>query len=550
MTSFANPGAKYIGKYRLIAELGHGGMSDVYLAVAKGMAGFRKLLVIKQLRPNLAEDEEFLAMFLDEARLAARLAHRNVVATHEVGEDEGRYYIAMEYLEGQALKRILHRAKDRFACSLHLHVVLEVLKGLHYAHEICDYDGTALGVVHRDVSPHNIFITYAGDVKVVDFGVAKALDSSTETSAGVMKGKLAYMSPEQAQGVDVDRRADVFSVGVILWEALAGRRMWEGENSSRIAERLIHGDIPDIRHAAPTVPNELASVCERALSCDVTRRYPTALEMRDELAAFVDGQRKRVSAEVLGRRVQKLFSDERLLMQTIIERQLNRIEASQEVDVPEVGMVTLGRMTTRSRTPSSRSEGGLDLSHSGSGAVASDKRVELGASRLWKGGVAVAITAAAAIVVVLLVSGEKGEVDVQTVTVLASAVPTFSAEPESREILLRISVRPTSAQIFLDGERLLSNPFEKSVRADQEMHQIRVQADGFTTETRDVRFDSDVLIHLALAPSKDAAVVQPASVQSAVPRKSPVSRIPVSPASEPKAAPTKRPLDPNDPWTP
>ncbi len=228
VTSFTNQDAMTIGKYRLIAELGHGGMSDVFLAVSKGMGGFHKLLVIKQLRPNLAEDEEFLSMFLDEARLAARLSHRNVVATYEVGEDGGRYYIAMEYLEGQALKRIIHRAKTRFGLDMHLQVVLDVLKGLHHAHDLCDYDATPLGVVHRDVSPHNIFVTYAGDVKVVDFGVAKALDSSTETSAGVMKGKLAYMSPEQARSGDVDRRADIFSVGVLLWEGVTGQRMWGG----------------------------------------------------------------------------------------------------------------------------------------------------------------------------------------------------------------------------------------------------------------------------------------------------------------------------------
>lgn len=556
VTSFGNPGAIHIGKYRLIAELGHGGMSDVYLAVAKGMAGFRKLLVIKQLRPNLAEDEEFLAMFLDEARLAARLSHRNVVATHEVGEDDGRYYIAMEYLEGQALKRIVHRAKDRFERSLHLHVILEVLKGLHYAHELCDFDGTPLGVVHRDVSPHNVFVTYGGDVKVVDFGVAKALDSSTETSAGVMKGKLAYMSPEQARGSAVDRRADIFSVGVILWECLTGKRMWAGQTSSRIAERLVGGDIPDIRLEASDVPDGLAGICERALSCDLDRRYATALEMHDALQAFVEGQHEQVRAETLGARVEKLFADERLLMQTIVERQLSRIQASQGSDVPAVGMVTLGRITTGSKTPSSRSERTLDRSHSSRAAVASDKRADLGASRLWKGGVAVALTTAAAVAAVFVLSRVGGNDEATTSALPAPAAASVSpGDRESKEVLLRISVRPTSARLFLDGVRLPSNPFERSVRVDETTHRVRAEADGFATETRDVRFESDVLIHFTLAPSKDASPAQTTSSPKSVGTRPPAEpALPGPPATgqpaEPGTAPTKRPLDPKDPWTP
>jgi eukaryotic-like serine/threonine-protein kinase len=547
VTSFTNQDAMTIGKYRLIAELGHGGMSDVFLAVSKGMGGFHKLLVIKQLRPNLAEDEEFLSMFLDEARLAARLSHRNVVATYEVGEDGGRYYIAMEYLEGQALKRIIHRAKTRFGLDMHLQVVLDVLKGLHHAHDLCDYDATPLGVVHRDVSPHNIFVTYAGDVKVVDFGVAKALDSSTETSAGVMKGKLAYMSPEQARSGDVDRRADIFSVGVLLWEGVTGQRMWGGETSSKIAERLLAGDIPDIRKVVPDIPDGLARICERALALDVDDRYPTALEMHDALASYVETSGVRITADELGHRVEKIFSDERLLMQTIIERQLSRIREPQEGDDAPVGMVTLGRITTGTRTPTSRSRPG-DGSQTERSVVKADKVTEQSPSLSRKGGVLAAITVVAVVVAFLLVGrNDGGTDDVTSVGAVISASASASNPLVPPLIRLRIAVRPENATVFLDDVRLSSNPYEQTYDVDTEPHRIRAEAPGYATETREVRFDSDVLIHFSLAPAAAAseldsgrhvvtvAPATPTSVQSGV-----------SPATEP----TKRPLDPKDPWAP
>ena len=183
--------AATLGKYQLIGELGHGGMAKVYLALAAGPAGFNKLVVIKQILTELGEDSDFLAMFLDEARLAARLNHPNVVQTNEVGEDNGRYFLCMEYLEGQPLNRVLTRLVtkatlgSRLPLAQLLRILSDALSGLHYAHELCDFDGSPLSVVHRDMSPHNIFVTYSGQVKLVDFGIAKAQSSSVETRAGI-----------------------------------------------------------------------------------------------------------------------------------------------------------------------------------------------------------------------------------------------------------------------------------------------------------------------------------------------------------------------------
>ena len=222
--------------YRRIAELGRGGMATVHLAAMQGSHRVTKLVVVKELRPELAVNDEFVVMFFDEARLAARLNHPNIVQSYEVGEEDGRQFIVMEYLEGQPLHRVWNKlqAAGKMSLALNLQVVHDVLAGLDYAHELTEFNGTHLKIVHRDISPHNVFVTYTGDVKVVDFGIAKAADSSTQTRVGTLKGKLTYMPPEQAMGEPVDRRADLFAVGVLLWESAAGRRLWQGMNDGAI----------------------------------------------------------------------------------------------------------------------------------------------------------------------------------------------------------------------------------------------------------------------------------------------------------------------------
>jgi serine/threonine-protein kinase len=538
--SFGNQTAITLGKYRLIAELGHGGMSDVYLAVAKGMGGFHKLLVVKQLRPNLAEDEAFLAMFLDEARLAARLNHRNVVSTLEVGEDGGRYYIAMEYLEGQPLRRVLQRAKERFGIDMRLQVILEVLQGLHHAHELRDYDGTPLRVVHRDVSPHNIFITYGGDVKVVDFGVAKALDSSTETSAGVMKGKLAYMSPEQAMGPLVDRRGDVFSVGVLLWESIVGARMWGGEPAGKITERLMAGDIPSVREAAVDVPDGLARICERALGVEPEHRYGTALEMHEDLLSYADSHGVRASSDDLGARVSKVFADDRLLMQTIIERQLHRIRNSPEGAEGAVGLVTIGP-SAGEPTPSGVEQaanrsvnGGVDRSvnrSDGLGASGARERKEI----FWKGGTFLGL--ALILVGVVSVWVWQGLRGTQATAVVASSGPPVLVAPQA-SIRVRITVKPDTARIYLDEALLPSNPYEGAFVVDAGAHRVRAEASGFVSEMRDVRFESDLLLDMTLAPVAVASGAVPI----------PVRPVGAPPGPRPKPETTRRPIDSEDPW--
>ncbi len=331
-----------LGKFRLIAELGRGGMSEVYLAVVAGPAGFNKLMVLKLIKNELAEDPEFIAMFLEEARLSARLNHPNIVQTNEVGEHNGRYFIAMEYLEGQPFSRIINRlGRDRgLPLGMGLRILSDVLSGLHHAHELRDFDGSALEVVHRDVTPHNVFITYDGQVKVVDFGIAKAMNSSNETRAGMLKGKVGYMAPEQARGERVDRRADVFSVGVMLWEVAVGRRMWKGHSEIQVLHQLMQGEIPRPRSMRPDISDRLEEIIMKSLSIDRQHRHASCLELQADLDELMDGGNERTTLREVGRRVQAAFDEERVKLAQIIETQLARTNLPtgmyQQVQLPNL----------------------------------------------------------------------------------------------------------------------------------------------------------------------------------------------------------------------
>ena len=312
------------GKYQSFAKLGSGGMGDVVLAVARGPVGFNKLVVLKRLRAGMSEEPAFVSMFLDEARLAARLNHPNIVHTYEVGADGEAYFIAMEYLEGQPLARIgrTPRAREVFTPAMWAHVIAKALAGLHYAHELADYDGTPLRVVHRDVSPQNIFVTYSGDVKLVDFGIAKAELNSTRTASGVLKGKLSYMAPEQAHG-EVDRRSDLFAMGAVLWEMLVGRKLFVGD-SGRILNQLLNDFLPLPSSLRASVPPELDAIVARALEKDPAARYQTAEEMAEALEAYVRASGEIVRDATIGAAVTSMFQDLRQHVQQRIREHMAR----------------------------------------------------------------------------------------------------------------------------------------------------------------------------------------------------------------------------------
>lgn len=323
--------AESLGKYRVLGALGQGGMADVYLAVADGPEGFRKLCVVKLLKEELLDDADFRAMFLDEARLAARLNHPNIVQTFEVEESGGRLLLAMEFVEGQALTRVVRNADpERFPLSCAVRILCDVLEALDYAHNLTDYDGSGLGIVHRDVTPHNVLVGYDGRIKLVDFGIAKSAAALQLTQAGVVKGKVGYMAPEQATGGDVDGRADVFSVGVILWELIAGRRLTAGLSGREIIMRRIRGDEPKIITVMPSADAALAAICDRAMAADPDDRYAQAADMQSALEKWLKLQDE-PSRKTWGAGLRDVFANDRRQLRSLIEQRLKDVGVSAQV---------------------------------------------------------------------------------------------------------------------------------------------------------------------------------------------------------------------------
>ena len=280
-------GGKRLDRFELVAELATGGMATVYLARLSGVGGFQRFTAIKRLHPHLAREPEFIEMFLEEARLAARIHHPNVVPILEIGTSDEGYYIVMEYVEGDTLGRLLARSAQtgsRLPTKVGLRIIIDMLAGLEAAHELKDDDGHALGIVHRDISPQNVLVGVDGSSRLSDFGVARATSQVSTTRTGQLKGKLAYMAPEQAKGSrDIDHRTDIFAAGIVLWEVLACRRLFKGDGEADTLNRIINEPIPTLRSAAPMVPAALEAVVARALERDRSKRYSTAAEFADAL---------------------------------------------------------------------------------------------------------------------------------------------------------------------------------------------------------------------------------------------------------------------------
>ncbi|MEO7331270.1 MAG: serine/threonine-protein kinase [Minicystis sp.] len=571
--------ASSLGKYRLIAELGHGGMAEVFLAVVRGPAGFNKLVVIKQIRPQLAEDPEFLGMFLDEARLAARLSHPNVVQTNEVGQEGERYFIAMEYLEGQPLNRVLHRLgrSGGLPLGMNLRVVSEVLSGLHHAHELTDYDGTPLGVVHRDITPHNIFVTYDGQVKVVDFGIAKALNSSSETRTGVLKGKVAYMAPEQARGERVDRRADIFSVGVLLWEASTGKRLWKGVPDITILQRLLSGEIPSPKSVKADVSDRLEEIIMKALAHQRDNRYETAIDLQTDIEAYLDTLDDRVSTRELGKLITKHFETDRAKIKGIIDEQLRAktgAAISDPKSLPIIDQHTASVLGSSANVISSPDTVGSSepsrVSKVEAAPTSSLSAQDTGPSMLFAssatadgtGGApskrgmmaGIAVAAGAVIAVGLWFATRTPPVTTNTTgsTGQTTSAPVVNTAAVAPEIELSVVATPPEAKITLDGKPLAGNPFKGKVASDKGKHQLTIEAPGYGPLIKMIDLDSNLELQLALV--KQATVPDVATTTSKPDDRQPIRRPvggPLVPAEEPARPPTKkpqRPIDPNNPY--
>ncbi|HEY8427853.1 MAG TPA: serine/threonine-protein kinase [Sandaracinaceae bacterium] len=277
------------GRYELVERIGVGGMAEVFKAVQRGVAGFERVVAIKRILPSIAADPEIVRMFIEEAKLAVQLSHAGIAQVFDLGRVGDAYFIAMEYVEGASLLALWERWTARGArlpLAAVCHIVSQVADALHYAHFAQDGAGRPLGIIHRDVSPGNVLISLGGEVKVIDFGLAKAENRVSQTGDGIVKGKLAYLSPEQAHGRPIDRRSDIFSLGVCAWELLTGRRAFKRDDDRETVLAIRRGAIDPPSRFAP-VPPALERIVMRTLAPSLADRYRTALELRDDLEAFV-----------------------------------------------------------------------------------------------------------------------------------------------------------------------------------------------------------------------------------------------------------------------
>lgn len=326
-------GRQLIDRYELVAEIASGGMATVFLARLSGVGGFQRLVAIKRLHPHLAGEKEFVDMFLDEARLAAGIHHPNVVPILEVGASPRGYYLVMEYIEGDTLARLLARAAtsgERVPAPVVLRVVLDMLAGLHAAHELKDEMGQPTELVHRDVSPQNLLVGTDGVCRITDFGVARAATRLSGTRVGQLKGKIAYMAPEQALGhADIDRRADVFAGGIVLWEVLAGRRLFKAANEAGTLSRVLNDPISNLQAVAPDVDAALSEVAMKALERDRDKRFATAAQFADALERAATQAGQLASPKELAQYVSSVLGDEIAQQRDAVRAWLARSEPSQ-----------------------------------------------------------------------------------------------------------------------------------------------------------------------------------------------------------------------------
>ncbi|HEY4105448.1 MAG TPA: serine/threonine-protein kinase, partial [Polyangiaceae bacterium] len=370
-----------------------------------------------------------------------------------------------------------HRAANtnKFSLDMQVRVISEMLAGLHYAHELPDFDGRPLNVVHRDVSPHNVFVTFEGQVKLLDFGIAKLSGSNFETATGVIKGKLRYMSPEQIAGEPADRRVDLFAVGVMLWEATAGRKMWHGVTEPVIMNRILNGELPVLSEAKPDVNPELVRIVKKALELEPKDRYQTALELQADLEAYLDQQAASVRLRDLGKVVTELFATDRAETRRIVDEQLAKVTALSAAEYAATSPVELTHIGT----------------HTGLSASATTEAQTVQRGRAWRWIVP------AVVVVVALASfaiWRRGA---------APAPATDKPLPAATTVTLNVTAFPATARLYLDDQPLTANPFFQTVPRDDREHNIEARAPGYVSEVRNLHFDqnANIVLHLSAAPA-------------------------------------------------
>jgi eukaryotic-like serine/threonine-protein kinase len=344
-------------KYRVTDKIDAGGMAEVYRGISEsGVGGLKKAVAIKKILPSLTKNKKFVAMFLDEARVSMHLQHANIVGVFDIGMADTAYFIVMEFVDGANLKTILEsmrRQGKRLPLAATVYLMMEVCKGLHYAHDVTDPEtGRQLGIVHRDISPPNILISKRGEVKLVDFGLAKATSQLESTDPGVVKGKFSYLSPEAASGKEVDRRADIFAVGILLYELLTTKRLFYGETDYQTVELVRQAKVPPIAAQNGEVTPELEQIVRKTLARDLSARYQTAGDLQDALAQFLFSQRLKVTSRDIEQMVAQCLQEKQRSQPKADKPLGNLIDELINEEMTRFSSIDANEPVSQSRSPS------------------------------------------------------------------------------------------------------------------------------------------------------------------------------------------------------
>lgn len=487
------------GRYQLLKKIASGGMGQVLLA-KKGQDDFEKLVVLKRILPHLVEDEEFFTMFRDEAKITMRLDHPNIARINEFGAEAGVHYIEMEYVAGEDVRRIEKRAAAAgkgIPIGVILRIIADAAAGLDFAHKAKDAKGVPLGLVHRDVSPQNILVGFDGSVKLIDFGVAKAAGRAQHTATGILKGKFPYMSPEQAQGEELDCRSDVFAIGIVLWEQLTGRRLFKGENDLA-TQRLVRAcQVPAPSSVEPSVPTGLDPISLKALAKDPKDRYQDAAELRNALEDFALQNAIPASSSQLATFMQDLYAER-------IAKEADPRFFEEDSGLTDLDVGGLSKPAATGATVVDRNKLSLRDATAVQATQALPPPTRSSPLPLILGGV---------VVVALLAAGgwyftRPAPKPVEPVVPLAAtgAGPGETPRPIP-PLVVRIESEPPGANVELAGSRVGQTPFEARVEKVKLPVALRLSADGY--ESAEATLTDMTGPSLSLALKKKVAVVRP-----------------------------------------
>jgi serine/threonine-protein kinase len=492
-----------IGRYEVVGHLAEGGMAEILLGRLVGPRGFEHPVVIKRILPHLARSKEFVDMFVDEARIVAAIRHPNVVAVHELGRDGDELFLVLEYLEGESVGSLVRRLWTRGEALDHrvaAHIIAQACAGLHAAHELTDEHGVVRDLVHRDVSPQNVFVTYAGDVKVLDFGIAKAAKRHTRTEAGQLKGKFGYMSPEQCHNKPLDRRSDIFALGTLLYELTTSRRLFKRESELDILKAITEQPIARPSTIAADYPPALEAICMRALERRRSARYETAADMRrDLLAAIHTLGVDRLPEEMLAKQMRVAFAD--------------RIEEKREL----LRRVQSGSGV--SHIPVSEADETVDLpgvtGHVGAVGTSSGysaPRETRKSARLGQVGVTVGLVIVGSFALYWArhpsmfrphaeaASPSAAPVESSLASVAPPPADVGSAAPRKTVVIVHIETAPPGATVMVAGRDAGTTPADVSIPQGTAPVSIEIRRDGFEVLSERLIPDVDQRLVMTLHP--------------------------------------------------